>query len=239
MSVLVAYLHPGSVSHSFADSLQRLVAYDLAHHQHVVSGGGPMMMRCGSGGLVEARNKVAAAFLAGDDDWLFMIDADMGFAPDTVDRLLAAADPGDRPVMGALCFGLREIAEDGMQGFTVRGFPTVFDWNRDTHGRVGFRVRRDYPPDTVTRVAATGAACLLVHRSAVQAVADESGTWFDPMCFDDGRSLSEDLSFCARLAKADLPVYIHTGVKTTHHKPLHFGEREYRLLEAGFGKDDQ
>ena len=32
----------------------------------------------------------------------------MGFAPDTINRLLEAADPVERPVVGGLCFTQRE-----------------------------------------------------------------------------------------------------------------------------------
>ena len=56
-------------------------------------------------GLVDSRNTVVAAFLDGtDDDWFWWLDDDMGFAPDTLDRLRLAADPVERPIVGALCF---------------------------------------------------------------------------------------------------------------------------------------
>jgi hypothetical protein len=48
---------------------------------------------CGAAGIVEGRNSIAAAFLDKTEcEWLFMVDSDMGFAPDTVDRLIEAAD---------------------------------------------------------------------------------------------------------------------------------------------------
>jgi len=234
-TVQVAYLHPGTVSQSFSDSLMRLVAHDMAHDGRVIRSGGPAMFRCGSGGLVEARNAVMRHLLdESGADWLWMVDADMGFAPDTVDRLVDAADPAVRPVVGALCFGLREVAPDGMGGFRVRAFPTLYDWARDPQGTLGFCIRRDYKPDTVTQVAGTGAACLLVHRSAAQKVRADSGTWFDKAAFADGTPVGEDLSFCYRLGKAGVPVFVHTGVPTTHHKQIWLGEEEYLLLEAAY-----
>lgn len=234
--VLVAYLHPNTVSQSFSDSLMRLVAWDVGHEGRVIRSGGPVMFRAGPGGLAEARNEVLRHFL--DDsgaDWLWMVDADMGFAADTVDRLVAAADPGERPVVGALCFGLREVAADGMGGWKVRGFPTLYDWAQNAEGTFGFHVRRGYTPDVVTQVAGTGAACLLVHRTAGEKVRADSGDeWFAPVQFTDGRPVSEDLSFCYRLNKAGVPVFVHTGVKTTHHKQFWLGEDLYRLLETQY-----
>src|SRR3954451_3931639 len=69
---------------------------------------------CPSGDPSEARNRVTAHFLdKTETEWLWWVDADMGFEPDTLTRLLDAADPDARPVVGALCFGLRNAAADG------------------------------------------------------------------------------------------------------------------------------
>lgn len=228
-AVLVAYLHPNVVSHNFSDSLMRLFAYDIGNAGRVVRGGGPIMFRCGPIGLVEARNKVMAHFLdESDADWLWMIDSDMGFAPDIVDRLVSAADPKERPVVGALCFGQREAAPDGMQGWTTRPFPTLYDWARKPDGEFGFRIRREYRVNTLTRVAGTGGACLLVHRSAAQAVRDEHGDeWFTQVRYTSGQLVAEDLSFCYRLNATGLAVHVHTGARTTHHKEVWLDEAHY------------
>jgi GT2 family glycosyltransferase len=235
-ATLVAYLHPNKVSHNFSDSLMRLVAYDAAHSGRVIATGGPVMMRCGTGGLIEARNQVMTTFLDGTSaEWLFMVDADMGFAPDTVERLVEAADPVERPVVGALCFALREVMTDGLQGFKVRPLPTLYGWAQKPDGESGFTVQRRYPKDSVVRVAGTGAACLLVHRTAAEKVRAQSGDrFFDRVEYASGKAVSEDLSFCYRLAKADVPIHVHTGVKTNHHKEFWVGEEEYELFESAF-----
>lgn len=234
--VLVAYLHPNTVSHSFSDSLMRLVSWDVGHKGRVIRSGGPVMFRAGPGGLAEARNDIVKHFLdTSGADWLWMVDADMGFAADTVDRLVDAADSAERLVVGALCFGLREVAPDGMGGWKVRGFPTLYDWVRNAEGTFRFHIRRGYTPDALTQVAGTGAACLLVHRTALEKVrAGDGDSWFDPVRFTDGTPVSEDLSFCYRLNKAGIPLSVHTGVKTTHHKQIWLGEDEYVLLESQF-----
>lgn len=235
-TVMGAYLHPNTVSHSFQDSLNRLIGHDLTHDARIVRGGGLVMFRCGSGNLTEARNDVVRHFLDNNSsEWLWMIDTDMGFAPDTVDRLVEAADPVERPVVGALCFGLKETNSDGMGGFEVRPFPTLYDWARSKDGTFGFQVRRDYKRNAVTRVAGTGAACLLVHRSVLEKLrADLGDVWFDQSKQTDGKMVSEDLSFCYRVNAAGYPVFVHTGVRTTHHKNLWVGEEIYRLFEAAW-----
>lgn len=233
-TVMAAYLHPNQVSHSFQDSLNRLVGYDLTHLGRVIRGGGLMMMRCGSGGLVEARNNVVRHFLdQSRAEWLWLVDSDMGFAPDTVDRLVEAADPVERPVVGALCFGLKETEPDGMGGFLVRPFPTLYDWAKDHDDTFGFHIRREYDPNTLTRVAGTGAACLLIHRSVLEKIRTGAGdVWFDQTKQTDGKFVSEDLSFCYRVNALGLPVFVHTGIGTTHHKQLWVGEAIYQLFES-------
>ena len=77
--------------------------------------------------------------------------------------LYRAADPVARPVVGALCFGLRKAGNDpALQACTFECFPTIYEW--EEHGdQVGFRVIPDYPEDTLMEVGATGAACFVVH----------------------------------------------------------------------------
>ena len=179
-----------------------------------------------TGGLVQSRNEIARAFLDDTDgEWLWMVDADMGFAPDALERLVEQADPDDAPVMGGLCFALKRdgIGEGHAQKFKT--IPTVFSYHEFPEvGEVGFKPIMSYPRDTVIQVDGTGAAFLLVHRTALEKVRAKYGPmWFDPMTHPTGdkgkpRVFSEDLSFCIRLAGADVPVHVDTGIRTSHEK---------------------
>ena len=81
--------------------------------------------RAGPLQLIDGRNKVCKAALESDAEWLWMIDTDMGFKPDTVAHLLAVADPVERPVVGALAFSLREAGSDGYGGMVTFASPTI------------------------------------------------------------------------------------------------------------------
>jgi hypothetical protein len=227
--VQVAYLHPHTVSHSWHESMMRLVAYDAANDARIVSTGGPFMIRCDSGHLVESRNLAVQRFLdETEHEWLFFIDTDMGFLPDTVDRLLACADPTARPIVGALCFGLREVVYDGYGGRRVMPVPTILMPAVTTAGHHGFATRWEYPADTLLQVGGTGAACLLIHRGVLEKLrADHGNRWFDQARYGDGQVVSEDLSFCARAGAAGFPIYVHTGIKTTHHKQVWISDLDY------------
>jgi hypothetical protein len=228
---MVAWVHSEWVAHSWFQSI-------MAHIMTCDRIGPYTAMKCGTDGLVAARNKTVEAFLDSPADWLFWIDTDMGFSPDTVDRLLAAADPTDRPVMGALCFANRETHTDGFGGYRCSAVPTVFRWvelpaTDERPMMNGFQPIWDYPRDTVIPVAGTGSACILIHRSVFERVRDaEDGrpTWYNRLTNPTtGQLIGEDLSFCYRVAAAGMALHVDTSIKTTHLKPIWLQEADYQM----------
>jgi GT2 family glycosyltransferase len=162
-----------------------------------------------------ARNMLAADFLArpGSPPWLFMCDTDMVLEPDTVDRLVAAADPVDVPVLGGLCWSLDKGEK----------LPVMYELAEPEPGRLAFTRYQYWQRDTVMRVSATGAACLLIHRSALERVrlhaGDAAAPWFRESAVGAPMALmGEDLTFCLRCAAAGIPVHVHTGVRVGHMK---------------------
>lgn len=218
-TVAVGFLDPGQWSQCFGQSLLDLYLTDAVGAQRMVPRGMQLRNFCSTGGLVKGRNEIARRFLDSTEcEWLFMIDSDMGFAPDTVDRLIASADRYQRPVMGGLCFAQRKRDNGPMHAQKYDIIPTVYAYE-DRGEQVGFRAIPDYPRDTVTAVAGTGAACLLVHRRALFKVREKYGdAWFDLVAHPGGTVFSEDLSFCVRLAACDIPIFVDTAVKTVHDK---------------------
>jgi hypothetical protein len=229
-AVVVAYVHNGQhVTYSWHHSMVELIGHDLVNHGRIMRGG-YIAMRCETDGLVKARNQAAKLFLEERNaDWLFWIDTDMGFPADTVEQLMAAADPVERPIVGGLAFTQREEQSDGKGGWRCRATPTVFDWLKLDDGQEGFAVRWDYQPDAVQRCAGTGSACILIHRTVFEKIHEKHGpTWYDRVPnVKMGRVVSEDLSFCMRAGSVGVPVHVHTGVKTTHQKTLWLSEDDY------------
>jgi hypothetical protein len=226
--VVLGFLDAGQWSASFGLSLRDLCMFDVLGPQHIVrQHGRELRQMCGTGGISEGRNEVAKAFLdTTDGDWLWFIDTDMGFAPDTVQRLVRSADKYKRPVMGGLCFAQRRTATPLPGNLHAPQFaiiPTCYAYT-ETDDEAGFIPIREYGRDTVIQVAATGAACLLIHRRALEKVRSAYGdAWFDPIthpaALSGGRRVfSEDLSFCVRCQAADIPVHVDTAVKTSHEK---------------------
>lgn len=215
---------------SFFRSWNPTLAVDLGGEKRIWRGG-YAVQPCTSTGVVEGRNEVARDFLESDAEWLWFVDADMGWDPDALERLMAAADPVHRPIVGGLCFGFGPITDrvDQAQGVLKRPFPTIFDV-AETDDDIGFRSRWWYVPNRLQQCAATGAAMLLIHRSVFEAMSAEwpGVGWFDRMKHPKAKKLwGEDTSFCMRAGLLGIPVHVHAGVKTSHLKTIYVSESTY------------
>lgn len=224
-SVIVSYLHPASeVGGRFHKSMLDLLIRDSFQPQRLVAG--KLDMTSGAN-ITTARNTVVRDFLATDATWLWLIDADMVFAPDTLDALLDIAHPTERPIVGGLCFKVTQVGDGPPQQI-----PTLYGLNDMTPPRTV--IYHDFPPDTLLRVAATGAACLLVHRSVLERMRD-SGNWRAPWTwfaetlypeYDD--VVSEDITFCLRAGALGFPIFVHTGIDIGHQKTVTFNAQTFQ-----------
>lgn len=237
--VAVGYIHPPEVAASFHKSLLQLTLYDAGHKGRIVGRGGHLANVTASGRLAQGRNEITRAFLDDlDAEWLWMVDADMGFAPDTVDRLVKSADRHVRPVVGGLCFGQKRVGvgEFGQERFAP--FPTLYQFEERSDSEVGFRIMMDWPANQMVKVGATGAACLLIHRSLLEDIRGRWGdVWWDHITHPNGTTFSEDMSFCVRVAAVDKPVWVDTSVKTSHMKNIYLDEAWFHAAHAN--PDDQ
>lgn len=226
--VVVAYVHPTEVSAFFHGSMMSLLMYDVNHSQRLVNGGG-RIARYSSANITNARNGLARSFL--DDtaaEWLLILDADMEFKPDLIDRLVDAAVEHGAPIVGGLCFG---IADGEM-------FPTLYQMVQEPDDEFPHMVRyNDFPTDEMFEVTATGAACLLVHRDVLTAMRDkypEPYPWFQETVLGTG-PMGEDVTFCVRARLLGYPVFVHTGIEVGHAKTQILTHDMYRKQRASEG----
>jgi hypothetical protein len=217
--VVAGYCIGPDVTREFHRSLVDLLMYDVAGSRRLQDGGGLLDWESGVN-VASARNAICEKFLKESGaEWLWMLDTDMDFRPDTLDRLLVEADEDKAPIVGALCFGI----DKGLY------FPTLYDM-AGTPEWPEF-VRYDtWAPDSMMQVFATGAACLLIHRSALLRVQNfqnpdrpgqtgfsQAFPWFQETDFY-GRCMGEDITFCLRAGFTGLPVFVNTAVQVGHVK---------------------
>ena len=204
---VIGYVHPGAVRAEFCASLLAVCMEGRTRVRTVIAlESGP--------NISTGRNLIAREFLDKNlAPWLFMADTDMSFPADTADRLIAAADPVGCPVLGALCWSLAQGVKQ----------PTLYELTEADGQRLAFRRYASWPENTVMRVSATGAACLLIHRDALLAVEktskDPAAPWFRETAVGAPLALmGEDMTFCLRCAAAGIPVHVHTGIRAGHMK---------------------
>jgi len=226
-SVVISYLHPGTVESAFHESVINSFTFDaLEGCNHLWNGGGKISISSGAN-ITRGRNAAVRRFLDETNaEWLWIVDSDMVWKPDALEQLVHNADKDERPFIGGLCFGQKAPMEDPSLGMAP--FPTLFFMGENGKTFMSW----EYPEDTLYEVDATGAAFLLVHRTLLQKMRDKYEearapfTWFAEEVVA-GKHFSEDIVFCLRAKTCGAPVLVHTGVKVGHVKPRILEEREY------------
>ena len=204
--VWVLNVNPGHVATEFADSLMAAAVADVREGWGCFAG--KYEIRSGAN-VAHARNTIAAQFLdTTDGDWALFIDSDMVFPEDTIVRMLSAAVQADTKIIGALCVA---VDKDGPRPTIYQHAPHAVTWQV-----------LDYPDATLLQVAATGTACLMIHRSVLEAMRDQSPDnqafcWFQESV-TKGRWVSEDIEFCLRAGKLGHSVYVDTTLQVGHAK---------------------
>lgn len=229
--VVIGYIHPGQVSAFFTHSLIMSLMHDQGLNRRIVG----IEQDWSSANVSMSRNTVTQRFLDDyDAEWLWWIDADMQWEHTALEQLLEVADPVSAPIVGGLCFG----ASNGEL------FPTIYQLAEFEGGITTVRMH-DFEPNTLTPVAATGAAFLLIHRSVLEGIRarayNKTFTWFQETEMG-GRPVGEDITFCLRALESGFKTFVHTGVEVGHHKSqlltadLHRQQRA--LVKADEGTED-
>lgn len=225
--VVVAYPHPSEISAHFHEALFNLIVHDAYTVQRII---GRISTTSGAN-IVQTRNNITQEFLEHPSgaEWLWMLDDDMTFEIDTLERLMDSANRNDRPVMGGLCFAYRPERQHPI-------VPTIY---MPGQGNT-FANSTGYPQNQIVQVMGTGAACLLVHRKVFEGIRDledadgnlvnpKPHPWFANLITGNnyGDIISEDLTFCLRAAQAGFPIHIDTSIKIGHVKPVVIDEAMY------------
>ena len=218
------------------DSVLRLM---LASQAAVSQGARPDYVVAGynyvEGGprIASARNRLVRDFLSSDRykdvEWLLMLDADMVFDETLLPALFDGVRDGDgtvvRPIVGGLCIG----------GGHASSFPTMYEIvDPKTNDGEPVRTITDFRIGDVVPVDATGAACLLVHRSVYEKMGEtfpEPVPWFAESIYL-GREFGEDWTFCLRAGRLGYPIVVNTNAQVGHMKPMMMTPESWRASQS-------
>lgn len=213
-SAVVGYIHPGTVRAEFMKSMLELQSRSKTPIEAF------MALQSGPN-IVRARNKLVRQFMEDQSaPWLLMIDTDMVFAPDSLDRLIYSANRKTRPIVGGLCYS-QGGGDDMLEQYT-----TMYEL-MEREGGPKFVRYVEWQENAMKRVSATGTGFLMVHRDAFDRILrhkpDPVCPWFKETVLGDSL-VGEDMTFCLRAGAAGVPIYVHTGVQVGHMKSTMLGK---------------
>lgn len=197
-SVLLSYVHPGTVTSVFFESILRLFtadrSYDLAINGRQ------------SGVLIsKARNELVQDFLSDERFTHFLsIDTDVEFKESDVEALLRA----DLPIVSGLYYS-RDL--DG------EVWPVAMKYDKDS-GRY-LRQREKLEGDKPVHVAAVGFGFVLVRRDVLEKVG-VGPLWPFAEILHEGRGIGEDITFCIRAREKGFRPMILPSARVGHSKAV-------------------
>ena len=237
--VLVGFCYGQStITPQWRKCYTHVVLRDAATKRRIV---GELAHEASGAHVPTARTSIVREFLAhpSKPEWLWIVDTDATFPDDTLEQLLSAAHPKERPIVGALAFGVRPFKDDaGRDVFNdvyatpLQLFPTIYVMDPETTEMVCVT---NYPRQQLVRCHATGAHCMVIHRSVL---VDERWTedghplpWFR-MAIRNGHEVSEDQFFCLRAGALGFPLHVDTRVRTGHVKTF-IADEDLYLAQVG------
>lgn len=152
--------------------------------------------------VYDARNQLTEAVLKnGTYDYVWWIDSDMTFPPDTLERMLNTI--GDKPLLCGLCFGRRPP-------FNMTIYDSIEIKKNGVHAEPVVHNYENYPRDSVFEIAGCGFACVLQRTDMMDAMSIY-GVPFFPL-----GGLGEDLSYCFRANELGYKMYCDSSIKPGH-----------------------
>ena len=191
----VSYVSTGqSVPERFSYSYAQMLAYNTKHLEK--DDKFVYYDRLMSSWLPRARNDLVKSLLG---EWIFMLDSDLEFEPDTLEQMLHILNKYEAPVL------------TGVYPYKKKpNLPVLYSWNEK---RKIYEVIGKWPKDVeIFQVDAAGAGCLLVRKFVFDMIWDKLNQ--DP--FDVIGNNSEDMSFFSRLRKIGVGVYCAPQIKFSH-----------------------
>ena len=147
---------------------------------------------------IRGRNRLRADLLRSEHEWLLFVDDDSVFPPDSLHRLLTAAE-----ALSAIEAGPIAVVA-GLYMQRVAPFsPVAYLGEHPDGGLIPIDLRD--AQDDVIEVDAAGTGFMLIHRDVLEKVGP----------FDYGVE-SEDIMFCRRAREAGFTVWLDTTVRVGH-----------------------
>lgn len=208
-SVLIGTVAVGQPEWPYVESLVALKA----------PGPKMFMMVNGKQGIDEGHNQLCESFLATDMEWLLSLDSDAVVHPDTLMRLLSWEEPFVSAVATGRVPPFWPVVFNGGQpnGTFKREIAMMRQWVQRYPELIGMNKRAivldPRPEDALFEVERSGAHCLLVHRSVVEAI---KPPWFMRCGSRGNLGGGSDFYFTKMAREAGFKTYVDRSVLSGH-----------------------
>ena len=218
----LAYMHPGTVTTKFAESLtETAIAY-------------PQTTFIPISGKALVRNKNFATknwYHNSKNDWLLWVDQDMGWEPNDLAQLFATADEKGPSIVSALCYGW-------MDGNMYPSFFVDRDENNLLLAVTGQHL--GFPDDEAFEVPGTGGGFMLIHREILGKMLQEPHipgyAFFFAEEAADGRSQGYSQYLCKLAADLGYAIWIEPRCEAKHYEEIAITTEMYKRW---WGKDNE
>lgn len=155
------------------------------------------------------RNNLVYRFLLyTSSDWLMMLDTDLSFEYDILDRLLELANEQNAKI----CSGWYNVR------INVRGqlvpLPLIHKFEDNDRSRI-IQITDDSP--VAIKADGVGAGMLLIHREVLEKIRD-LGEYPFKFTHNNFQTITEDMHFCKLVKQLGYQIYVHRDVHALHYK---------------------
>ena len=149
--------------------------------------------------IYTSRNELAKKSVESDADYVFWLDSDMIFQPDTLERMFQVLKENDLDILTGLYF--RRVHPYS---------PVLFD-RLDIDETGCHWSNFEEIPDGLFEVGGCGFGCVLMKTDVFLSVMSKFGNMFSPIA-----NVGEDLSFCWRARQCGYKVYCDPSIPLGH-----------------------
>jgi len=212
VKIAVATPRCGPPSWKYLDSLVRWAIYHSHEHPEIET---PLLHPARYLPIDVARNLLTEKFLESGADYLWFLDQDAVFLPQTLDRLLSRK----MPIVSALemmrietcCYPMALIGPPNPDTGKYRiQAPEVYQFAAEHYDCTSNRPQILEPPPqgSLLETGFTGCHCLLIRRDVIEGM--------EPPWFEGYNPGGEDQYFCEKAGALGIPTYVDLSVFVGH-----------------------
>jgi GT2 family glycosyltransferase len=210
--------NPGEVTNAYSEWIYQIIIHNLGLGEANALAG---VRQQPSGACISVTRDAGMLSFLNDTnaEWVLWLDSDISGEPHIIQQMLEVADPVNAPIVCGLYV---TILDDAGIAPCAWVFDDTIPFGTSPLVPLDPKITAKQKSDGVrlVEVGATGAGCLLIHRSAVVAMHRHYGAFWFQEDVIRGVRMGEDFSFAFKARGIGYKIFCDLGVNTVHKKPI-------------------